>query len=142
MGNYQQIDHTADIALRVTGTDLEDLFRTASDGWRCLVVGNSNVIPEDEREIKLSAESLEELLVECLSELNYLFMVKQWLFGNYNQLQITTENSSFSLLAIFEGESFKKDRHNIENEIKAVTFHQLHIRKIQNGYDTTIVFDI
>ena len=114
MGHYQQIDHTADIALRVTGKDLEDLFRTASDGWRCLVVGESNVIPEDERVMKLSSESLEELLVECLSELNYLFMGKQWLFGSYHQLQITTENSSFSLLAVFEGESSKTDRHNIE----------------------------
>lgn len=142
MGNYQQIDHTADIALQVTGKDLEDLFRTASKGWRQLVTGGRIFNPKQRKTLRLQCESLEELLVECLSELNYLFMGKQWLFGEYHKLQILQEDSIFKLLAVLQGESLKDSEYQIETEIKAVTFHQLQIRKNQEGYKTTIVFDI
>jgi SHS2 domain-containing protein len=142
MGHYQQIDHTADIALYVNGEDLEDLFKTASDGWRHLVVGKSDVTPEDEKVMKLSAETLEELLVECLSELNYLFMSKQWLFRRYDKLQIYDESPNFELIGVLRGESLKNNQCQIETEIKAVTFHQLQVRKTEKGYETMIVFDI
>jgi SHS2 domain-containing protein len=142
MGHYQQIDHTADIALHVTGNDLEDLFITASQGWRHLITGASEVDPKERKGMNLNAASLEELLVECLSELNYLFVVKHWLFNHYYEFQIDSDDSSYSLLAKFDGEQFTEERHRIENEIKAVTFHQLQIRKDHHGYDTTIIFDI
>jgi len=142
MGYYQQIDHTADLALRVTGKNLEDLFRTASEGWRQLVVGNFDPKSSEQRKMELKAESLEELLVECLSELNYLLMGKHWLFNRYMKLKIRIDKSAFILNALFEGENFSENDHPIENEIKAVTFHQLQIREGPQGYETTIVFDI
>jgi len=142
MGDYQQIDHTADIALQVTGKDLEDLFRTASDGWRQLTVGEMRVNQKLKRNLNLNAESLEELLVECLSELNYLFMSKQWLYGKYDKLQIYDEAPGFKLIAVIRGESLKNIPYQIETEIKAVTFHQLQVKKVKQGYETIIVFDI
>jgi SHS2 domain-containing protein len=142
MGQYKQIDHTADIAVLVSGSDVEDLFRTASRAWRQVVVGNSDITRLDCREFTLQSESLEELLVECLSELNYLLIAKNWIFQSYENLHISQLNSDYKLTARISGEPLLESKHQLELEIKAVTFHKMHIKKVRQHFETTIIFDI
>jgi len=142
MGQYRQIDHTADIAVAVTGKDLKDLFRTASKAWRKLVTGNSKISNADRRVFHLQSATAEELLVDCLSELNYLLITKHWIFKDFKDLQIGQNSSGITLDAFIYGEPFIEGKHFVEVEIKAVTFHQMVIKKVQQRYETTIIFDI
>ncbi|UCF63026.1 MAG: archease [bacterium] len=142
MGRYKQIDHTADIAVSVSGSNVEDLFQTASRAWRQIVMGNSEIAGVESQDFTLRSESLEELLVECLSELNYLLIVKHWIFQDYSNLHITRLSSDYKLTARISGEPLRKNKHRIELEIKAVTFHQMNIRKAMRHLETIIIFDI
>ena len=68
--DFEEIEHTADWALRVRGHDLRELLVNAARGMSRLLVPDLTVISTDvERHFELDAFDAESLLVEWLSEL-------------------------------------------------------------------------
>lgn len=141
MGMYQQIDHTADIALQLSASSLEDLCLTAAAGWRSIVIDEKNVLNTEFRKIELQADSEEELLVDFISDLNYLLFVKKWICNTVTKLQIFVTEEYLRLFAELAGEPFRSEVHEIQTEIKAVTYHHLQIKKFDEKYETKIIFD-
>jgi SHS2 domain-containing protein len=141
MGTYQQIDHTADIALQISANSLEDLYITAAAGWRAVVLEETNFLDTEFKNIELPADSKEELLVNFISELNYLLYVKKWICSNVAKLEIVMTKYNLKLFAELTGEPFRSDVHEIRTEIKAVTYHHLQIKKIDEKYETKLIFD-
>lgn len=140
--SYKFIDHTADIALEVTGNTYEELFRAALEGWKHSVIDQN----EDQREVEsryleLEEDSVEELLVTFLQELNYLLETKKIFPVKVNELNIIKNENTLQLKSDITFRTLTGSD-TIKNEIKAVTFHQLDIRKEDDLYKTIIVFDI
>ncbi len=131
---YEEIDHTADWALRVRGQNLTDLFRNAALGMLSLLEieplpGNS-----ESRSFELKAEDTETLLVTWLEELLYPLEVEGAAVVDFRvdvlekvQLKATVKLNKIA---------------SINKEIKAVTFNELDIRAAEFGYETIIVFDV
>ena len=71
MGRWQEVEHTADLAVCVWGQDLPDLFRTAAQALFSLSVDSGPGIAS-ETTVNLSAPDVASLLVEWLNELLYL----------------------------------------------------------------------
>ncbi|RQW06167.1 MAG: archease [Calditrichaeota bacterium] len=142
MGKYRTINHTADLAVELQADTIEDLFKTAARAWRNAVLEKSKVRKQETKKIELHSPMLDELLVETVSELNYLFSVGQWLFSDFKKLDIYEENEEWYLTAMVTGEPFDEERHQVEAEIKAVTFHKMDIRRVNGKFKTTMVFDI
>jgi SHS2 domain-containing protein len=142
MGKYTQIDHTADIAISVEGHDEEDLFRTAARAWREAVLADSSNTAVGRKNISLSDDSLDELLVDFLNELNYLLFTRRWIPADFNRIKIVQEKGTYHLDAIVTGEPLDEKRHHIQVEIKAVTYHQMRIERKGNLFKTMVVFDI
>ncbi len=142
ISNFRFIDHTADIAIEVSGNTYTELFLAALEGWKNAVMEFSeNKREAGERDIKLIEDSPEELLVSFLQEINYLFDIKKIIPVEVKKIQIEKTNEGFQSDAkILFGNILTGD--NIKNEIKAVTFHQLDIKKSNGIYKTIIVFDI
>ncbi|HEC35265.1 MAG TPA: archease, partial [Anaerolineae bacterium] len=69
---FEEVPHTADIALRVWGQDLPELFANAARGMAWLMVDPSTVNPTVEVPLELRAYDAESLLVTWLGELLYL----------------------------------------------------------------------
>ncbi len=131
---YEEIEHTADCALRVRGQNLTDLFRNAALGMLSLldiepVPGNA-----ESRFFELKAEDNETLLVSWLEELLYPLDVENAAVVDFEVyvLEKTHLNATIELKKIA----------SIKKEIKAVTFNELDIRAIGSGYETIIVFDV
>jgi len=139
---FNFIDHTADIAVEVTGDTINDLFIASAFAWQESVFEKNGVNLSDEREINIEELSYEELLVSFLDELNFLLLTKKWIMGKVDKIQIQKNDDKINLKAIVTGENFDDKRHQLKVEIKAVTFHQIEIRKVNNKYFTRIIFDI
>lgn len=139
---YKFIDHTADIAVEVSGNSYEELFLAALNGWKDSVIELSEVKREAvEKNISLEEDSPEELLVSFLQELNYLLESKKNFPLDIKNIKIEKIDKAFLLEStILFGNILVED--NIKAEIKAVTFHQLDIKKVNGIYKTIIVFDI
>ncbi len=133
------IEHTADIAFDVTADTIEELFIESARAWRIAVVGDVSGKALSNKEFSLTAESLEELLVNFLNELNFYLLNKKWLAVIFNKLII--DKTNFLLSANIAGFQID-DSIEIKEEIKSVTYHQMDIVNVDNLYSTRVVFDI
>jgi SHS2 domain-containing protein len=134
-GSYEIVDHTADWALRVFGSDLADLLRNAAIGMSSLLVVRLSDIPlEVSRDLVLEAFDAETLLVDWLSELAYFAEEEQLVFREYRLWNVTSQRMAARIRG---GRAPELQKH-----IKAVTYHELSIERTDSGVTATIVFDV
>ena len=133
--NFEEIEHTADKALRITGASLQELFVSAARGMTGMMVPDlSKVSAEVEKCIELEAIDAESLLVEWLSELVFWAETEMLVFTQFDIKNLTASH----LQATIIGGNISE----LEKHIKAVTYHNLKITKTAQGMETTIVFDV
>ncbi|GAB6281434.1 MAG: archease [Ignavibacterium sp.] len=149
--SYKIIEHTADIGIYAEANSIDNLFKEFATGFKELTYEinpnfyNINNIDNNQfqmRNINLSSNTYEELLVNFLDVLNYNLLTKQLLFYFIEKLNIYEIDNFKSLNATIKFIKYNRDIHQLKNEIKAVTFHQLEIKKKNDKYFTTIIFDI
>jgi SHS2 domain-containing protein len=136
MKNYQYLDHTADLGIEVQGKTLEELFENIGIAiFETQIAGTVRAV--ETRNIELFNDLLEELFVDWCRELLYDFAVYGFIPKIY---EISIENKK--LRARLQGESLDLKRHKIKTEIKNVTYHDLTIRKINDHFQATVIFDV
>ena len=133
MGRWQEVDHTADLALRVWGMDLADVFATAAQGMFSLLTDLDSIVPTRSVSLVLDSLDAEALLVDWLNELLYLNEVEGLALTDF-VFEILTPTH---LEARVQGGLVQE----YWNYIKAATFHNLEIRPTMEGYVTELVFD-
>ena len=138
MEKYEQFEHTGDIGIRVFGENIENIFENAAFALFDLITDLNTVRTTDSVKISVSADDREELLVNWLSELNFLFLTEYKIFREFT----IHELSDTQLTASAYGQKIDPNQHVIDLEIKAVTFHQLKIEQHANGWIGQIIFDI
>ena len=131
---FEEVEHTADIAIRVWGRDLAQLFANAAYGMACQLADLEKITPASKYQVELDADDTEWLLVNWLSELLYLGERDDQVFTDFDMLEVTPTH----LRAIARGGPVEE----YEGHIKAVTFSELEIIESDEGYETTIVFDV
>lgn len=131
---FKEIEHTADVAIQVWGSDLAELFANAAYGMACQITDVRDVDVAAERRIDVESEDLEIVMVEWLSELLYLAERDGLVFIEFDILEVTSQR----LRALARGGPVEE----YHGHIKAVTFSELEITETDGGYQTTIVFDV
>ncbi len=132
---YKEIPHTADLAIEVWGSSLEELFKNAGLALCDLVTGESVVEREEEREVFVKGIDVVDLLVNFLSELHYLIFGKGFV---YSSLDVDLPSQK-ELKATLVGE---KAPEKLEFEIKAVTYHMAEVWKDEGLWKARVVFDV
>ena len=130
---FRELEHTADWALEVWAPDLGLLFAQAAQGMYWLMETHLTDGPRLERTLVLEGVDAESLLVTFLGELLYIGESEQIGFDQFN-LSLTETR----LTAHLRGASVA----DIKKEIKAVTYHNLEVRRAEQGYSVVIVFDV
>jgi SHS2 domain-containing protein len=131
---FEEIEHTADIAIRVWGRDLAELFANAAYGMACQLADPDDVELVVQHPIALEAYDVETLLVAWLGELLYLGERDGCVFVKFDIAEIEPTK----LGADVQGGAVQVYR----SHIKAVTFSGLRILQTDDGYETAIVFDV
>jgi SHS2 domain-containing protein len=132
---FEEVEHTADEALRVFGANRVELFLSAAAGLTHLMAADVSEISTDiEKSVELDAIDTESLLVEWLSELAYWAESEMLIFKKF---RIRKATATHLQAKIFGGKTAV-----LEKQIKAVTYHNLKIIKTSKGLEATIVFDV
>jgi SHS2 domain-containing protein len=134
---YEQIDLSGDVGLKAWGQDLEELFQNAAEGLFTLITDTSSVSDSETRKVHVTAESMDDLLVSWLNELIYIFDAYSYIGKKFS---VSIHNNS--LKAEIQGGTFDPDRNESRLLIKAATYHELSIQKIDSYWETHIIFDI
>jgi len=142
---FQIIPHTADLQIHVEGKTLQDLFRRILIGMfqsikpeapGCEYKDNILVCSSLPRKHTISVQSHDKdsLLVDFLSEALYLSDL-------HNEAYLDVDIKEFDsnhIIAELRGVQIE----GFENEIKAVTYHGLHIEQKDGMWQVDVVFDI
>jgi len=135
---FEILDHTADIGLIVYGDDLKMLFENAGEAFFRLFTDLKKVRQKEERKIELKGENLERLMVDWLNELHYLHDVENLLFKKF-EVEIVGRKG---LRAKVKGEVFDAEVHVIKTRVKAVTHHQIQVKREEGGWRAQVIVDI
>jgi SHS2 domain-containing protein len=136
--SFEVIDHTADIGIVAYGADIKQVFANAALGLFNLMADLDDFKEDLQRELELSAEDVEVLLVEWLNELIYIFDVEHIIFKRFEIEELT----GTKIKAKCFGEKIKPGQHKLKREVKAATYHMLRISKEDGSYKVQVIFDI
>ncbi len=144
---FEILEHTGDAKIRAFGKTREELFLNAMLGMRGLV--RPKVKTESakvKRIVKLISSDLNALLVDFLSEVNYLAQINKEVYDDAKFLKFSDtphQNKFGAGQAELEAELFGSEVESFGEEIKAVTHHGLNISGSDKaGFEATILLDI
>jgi SHS2 domain-containing protein len=138
MKPYNTFDHTADLGLAVRGASEEELFANAAFAVFDLITDLGRVELRETRRILVEGDSREDLLINFLREVLYLYNGERWLLKEIR----VTKTGEYALEAEARGEPFDGQKHEVCKEIKAVTYHQAEVRKTPDGWAARVIFDV
>lgn len=146
---YQFYEHTADIGMKVYGKSLEDLLINASRGMLSLIYRDIKFQdPEkyfQKELIAIEADSPELLLLKWLQEILFRIEIHHHLYHSF-QIEIAFPSKKALIPYKLKGYIWitdcDKTRHEICMEIKAVTRHQLMVKRKSTGWEANIIFDV
>ncbi|NIM92455.1 MAG: archease [Anaerolineales bacterium] len=131
---YQELNHTADIAIRVQGEDLGDILRNAASGMLDLMEFPPGEPSGEVLQLEIDALDEEDLLVAWLQEILYVLETRGIGLGRMEIHVLDEWRLKAQLEALGEMKPSK--------EIKAVTYHGLEIKEIDGKLEATVVFDV
>jgi len=135
---HEIFEHTADIGLRIGAKDLESLLAEAGKALFSAIVANPEQIRGvEEVQFTVKGSDYEELLHDWLAELLFAFHVERKVFADF-----TVKVDEKGITAIGRGEPIDFARHEIDTEIKAITWHELKIEHVEGGLQAEVIVDI
>lgn len=135
---FRTIEHTADIGIEVEADNLSELFEGVAAAMFSLMVDPDTVRQTVERELSLEAGDLEELLFMWLNELLFVLYADGLLFSGFKVKDIGEDR----LVATATGEKLDPQRHRLDEEIKAATYHEMMVERGDDGWKARVIFDV
>jgi SHS2 domain-containing protein len=135
---YEIFAHTADLGLRVKAPDLNSLFAEAGRGFFSIIVANlDDVRPEVTVEFHIKGHDLAYLFADWLNELLFAFESRLLLLCEFD---VTVGDEGLDATA--RGEPANESRHQLDHEIKAITYHGLNVCEAEDGWMAEVILDI
>ncbi|MEK9149716.1 MAG: dephospho-CoA kinase [Candidatus Desantisbacteria bacterium] len=133
---FKIFEHTADIGITAFGSTKEEFFSNCAYGMFSILAELSNVRCLKRMRVSSSGITPDEMLVNTLSELLFCFTGKGFILRRF-KTKIKGDNVSV------EGWGEKLNPfHLLKMEIKTVTYHNLEIKKRNDGWIGRVIFDV
>ncbi|MFN4181803.1 MAG: archease [bacterium] len=142
MWEMELVEHTADLGVKITADSLPELFKGFGIALLTLLFGAEKWGGSKQLE-SFTCESpmAEDLLVDFLNEILFYVFNKKKLPVEWKTLKISRRHHY-----VLEGEFFYVDWDASKMpphwDIKSATYHNLRVRKENNRWTATVVFDI
>jgi SHS2 domain-containing protein len=88
--------------------------------------------------ISVSGEDLADLMVLWLGEILYLFSGENLVVTSIRVESVSTSHLDATLKTV----PFDPEIHETLREIKAVTYHQIEVTEIVDGWEAKVIFDV
>jgi SHS2 domain-containing protein len=135
---YELFEHTADVGLRARAESLDELFAEAARALFSVVVANPDAVQLRETiRLAVAGTQPDELLRDWLAELLYVFEARRLVLARF-----AVTIGANGLTATVQGEPIDAARHQLDVEVKAVTWHGLKVVRDGNGWLAEVIVDI
>jgi SHS2 domain-containing protein len=144
MGTFRTFDHTADVGLEVRGESLADLLETAARGVFSIMLDDGPHEVAAEADVAAApdpslGDDAAELVVCWLQELLYRFETERLVPLAFDFV----EAGPARVRARVGFGRFDPERHAARLEVKAVTYHELAVRRSPDGaWSARFILDV
>ena len=142
---FETFEHTADLGLRIMAPTLEELYAEAGRALFSILVADIESVEPAQKSgfrIEVDREGPEEewrgdLMVDWLGELLFWFETQHWLFSRFE-----ARLSERELEVVVWGEPYDPDRHELDLDIKAITYHGLSVKEVDGQFEAEVIVDL
>jgi len=135
---YETFEHTADLGLRVRAGDLNELFAEAGRALFSVLVANpDSVRAAQQLSFHIEGARQDDLLRDWLAELLWTFEARRVLLSSFD-----VNVGDDELTATAWGEPVDPKRHELDLEVKAITYHGLKLQRDDDGWLAEVIVDI
>jgi SHS2 domain-containing protein len=135
---YETFEHTADLGLRVRAPDLDTLFTEAARALFSVIVEDlDSVQPRERLDVRLPPDERALLLFDWLRQLLANFDARHLLFSRF---EVRVDEGGLTGTAW--GEPLDRERHVLDHEVKALTYHGLRVEQQGGGWLAEVIVDI
>ncbi len=131
---FEYLEHTADAKFRAYGNNLGQAFENAALAMLNVMVDTTSVKNTYSVEIELRSADIESLLFDWLSEIIFVFEVDEMVFCSVRVHEMKIDDESSSLSATLFGETIDLSTHVFDTEVKAATYNDMRIDRIDDGW--------
>ena len=131
-------EHTADLGLEARADTLAELFEALGEGLAGQICPPAAVTGREHKSLTVQAGNREDLLHDFLGELLGLFDLEKFLVREVKVERI----DEGAVHAVAAGETYDPARHELDAEIKAVTYHDLTVAQEADQWIGRVVLDI
>jgi len=135
---FELFDHTADMGVRVRAESREDLVVQAIDGFYATIGDLVGGGEESPFQFQRRGDDDATLLRDFLNELLILFERDKRRIVRVEGVRF----SAHELLVVAKSAPIDLGRSDFLREVKAITYHELTIRRIDGGLEATFIVDI
>jgi SHS2 domain-containing protein len=139
---YRYLEHTADAAIEATGETLEQAFAEAGRAMLALMVNKRDMAPDRDVEIEVTADSLEELLVQFLSEILAEQGTENLIFTDCWVREIMEMGIDFALRGKATGVKPERVKEQLGQEVKGVSYLGLKVEEESGIFKVQCVVDM
>ncbi len=141
---YRLLDDapTADVGFVAAGATLDECFQAAADATLEVMLANpAELQPRERRVVHVENDVLDMALLNFLEELVY-YKDAEGLFLRVTGVQVVQSDGRWVVDSTVEGEAIDPSRHRLSADVKAVTVHRLGVRRVNGGWEATVVLDV
>jgi len=135
---FEIIEHPADVGFIAYGATLGELLENAALAMFSVGCELQAIEERERREIRASGVDNEALLFDWLAEILAVADAE----GLALRRAEVTRVVEGAAQGVVYGEKFDKARHSAGTYIKAVTYHQLSVKKTGAGWKATVYLDV
>ncbi|MGD0171523.1 MAG: archease [Halobacteriota archaeon] len=136
MQKYEFLEHTADVTFKAYGRDSNELFENAAEPLESTMVLLDEVALGDTCTMEIGSDSYENLLYNWQAELLITFEIERFAVK-----KCFVRIVGLSLTADRMGERLEPNRHRLNAEVKAGTYHNLAVTK-NDIYHADLTMDV
>lgn len=138
---YKFLEHTADIKFQAFGKTIEKAFENSALALQEVMTKKIKIKPVIKKKIEVKGRDKEALLYNFLEEFLFLLDSENFVLSKINKISIVTDNNKeYGLITEVIGDS--AFNYNFTNNVKAVTYNSMFVKKEGRVYICQVVVDV
>ncbi len=133
---YKFLKHTGNIKFQAFGKTEKEMFENAALALKKIMIKNIKIKSVIKKKIKVQGGDKEGLLYNFLEEFLFLLDSEDFLLSEISKIKIKDKELETEI----EGDN--AENYRFKNDVKAITYNEMFVKKEKNKYVCQVVVDV
>jgi len=137
---YKFLEHTADIKFQSYGKTIEKAFENSAYALQEVMTKKIKINPVIKKKIEVKGRDKEALLYNFLEEFLFLLDSGGFVLSKIRNIKIKEKSGRYELKAEIMGD--RVNNYSFTNNVKAITYNSMFVKKDEKVYICQVVVDV